>query len=148
MEGDIKDIVLQRLEQRLKEKDSELHSLKQQLRVPDSGGELKNIKEKIDSLESEVREAQLTLSEVMKKVGALEAALNSILMSMADGGEGVPPDDLSMPGSMPSDPRPFDKFAAGGDQKDIKEDGESRTGANNGHKNVDALRFFQLSKNS
>src|SRR5271157_1688488 len=149
MEGDMKEIVLERLEQRLKEKDDELHSLKKQLQAPDTGGELNDFKERIDNLESDVKETQLILSEVKKKVGALESAMNSMLISMADGGgEADPGEDLSVPGSIPMDSRRFDGFAAGADQKDIKEDGESMTPINDGHKDADALRFFHLGRNS
>jgi hypothetical protein len=149
MEGDMKEIVLERLEQRLKEKDDELHSLKKQLASPVDGEDLKGLREKVDTLAADVRETQLTLSEVMKKVGALEAALNSMLMSMTDDGEADPGEDLSVPGSLPMDSRRFDGgFAAGADQKDIKEDGESMTAINDGHKDADALRFFHLSRNS
>lgn len=138
MEGDMKEIVLQRLEHRLKEKDEEIHSLKKELQGPDD--EARVLREKVDSLEMEVKETQVTLSEVMKKVGALEAALDSVLMLMAEGGEeDYPQEDLSVPGSMPMDPQSFEKFAASPDQKDIKEDE---------HKDIDALRFFHLNKNS
>jgi hypothetical protein len=139
MEGDMKDIVLGRLEQRLKEKDEEIHSLKTGLQA--SGGEdLTGLREKVDRIETDVKELQITLSEVMKKVGALENAMNSILMSVANGPEdGYPDEDLSMPGSMPLDPQSFDKFAADADPKDTSEDG---------HKENDGLRFFHLSKNS
>jgi hypothetical protein len=144
MEGEMKDIVLQRLEQRLKEKDEELHDLKKQLNVPVSGDEIKGLKERLDTLETEVAETKIIISEVMKKVGALESALNSMLISMTNSGESEgPDDDLSIPGGILMDDQPFDKFAAGADQKDIKGDDETSTG--NGDNN---LRFFHLSKNS
>jgi hypothetical protein len=144
MEGDMKDIVLQRLEQRLKEKDEELHDLKTQLAGPASAGDIQGLKDRLEALEAEMAETKITLSEVMKKVGALENALNSILMSMVDTGEGQDPsEDLSIPGSIPADDQPFDKFAADANQKDIKGDGESSTGNAD-----DNLRFFHLSRNS
>jgi hypothetical protein len=144
MEGDMKDIVLQRLEQRLKEKDEELHDLKKQLQEPGSGEEIKGLKERLDVLETETAETRTILSEVMKKVGALETTINSMLLSMAESGEDSGPnEDLSIPGSMPLDDQPFGKFAASADQKDIKGDDESNTG--NSDQN---LRFFHLSKNS
>jgi hypothetical protein len=136
MEGDMKEIVLERLEQRLKEKDDQIRSLKKEL---NAGGDMKSLADKVDHLETEVREAQITLSEVMKKVGALEGAVNLVIMNAANAAEdGYPEEDLSVPGSMPMD-QPFDKFAADGDRKDINEDG---------HKDGDATRFFHLSKNS
>jgi hypothetical protein len=138
MEGDMREIVLQRLEQRLKEKDDEIHALKKELQGPDD--ETKSLKERVDALETEVRNIEITLSEVMKKVGALDAALNTVLMSIAGKSEGgLPEEDLSVPGGMPADQQLFDNFAADADQKDIKEDG---------HKDNDGTRFFHLSKNS
>ena len=135
MEGEMKEIVLERLEQRLKEKDDEIHSLKKEIA---SGGDTKALAEKVDRLETDVHETQIALSEVMKKVGTLENALNTVLMSMASAAaeDGYPEEDLSSPG-VPPDDQPFDKFAA--DQKDIKEDGPSQS---------DVTRFFHLSKNS
>jgi len=121
MEGDMKEIVLERLEQRLKEKDEELHSLKKQLEAPDGGENLAGIMAKVDTLETDVRETQMTLSEVMKKVGALETAMNSMLMSLADDGESDTEEELSVP--------PLDSM-------------------NDGHKDDDALRFFHLSRNA
>jgi hypothetical protein len=139
MEGDMKDIVLGRLEERLKEKDEEIHALKGGVQAS-NGEELSSLREKVESLETDIKETQLALSEVMKKVGALENAMNSILMSMANGAEdGYPEEDLSMPGSMPRDTPGFDKFAADADPKDISEDGKQEN---------DGLRFFHLSKNS
>ncbi|HTY91809.1 MAG TPA: hypothetical protein VMC84_11585 [Methanocella sp.] len=130
----MKEIVLGRLEQRLKEKDDEIHSLKKEL---NAGGDVKSLSEKVDHLESEVKETQIALSEVMKKVGALEGALSTMLMNLSNAAEeGYPEEDLSSPG-VPPDDQPFDKFAA--NQKDIKEDG---------HNQSDATRFFHLSKNS
>ena len=134
MEGEMKEIVLERLEQRLKEKDDEIRSLKKEI---NSGVDMKALADKVDRLETDVRETQIALSEVMKKVGALEGALNTVLMNMAGAAEdGYPEEDLSSPG-VPPDNQPFDKFAA--DQKDIKEDG---------HNQSDVTRFFHLSKNS
>lgn len=134
MEGDMKEIVFERLEQRLKEKDYELHTLKREL---SSGGDVKALSGRVGHLEAELRETKATLSEVMKKVGALEGALSSVLMNLANAAEeGYPEEDLSSPG-VPPDDQSFDKFAA--DQKDIKEDG---------HNQSDTTRFFHLSKNS
>lgn len=136
MEGDMKEIVLERLEQRLKEKDDQIRALKKEL---NSGGDVKALADRVDHLETEVKETQITLSEVMKKVGALEGAISTMLMNMASAAEeGYPDDDLSQPG-VPPDQQPFDRFAASADQKDIKEDG---------HNQSDVTRFFHLSKNS
>ncbi len=139
MEGDIKDIVLGRLEQRLKEKDEEIRSIKKEMEASSSfAGDIKALKEKVDHLEMEVKEAQIALSEALKKMGTLEESFNTVLMAMSrENEEEYPEEDLSVPGSVPIDPQLFDKFAAS-DQKDIKEDG---------HKD-DVLRFFHLSRNS
>ncbi len=146
MEGEMKDIVLQRLEQRLTEKDEELHTLKKELQASDAG---ESLKERVDTLETEVRETQMALSQVMKKVGALESTLNSMLMSMANSeDEAGPEDEFSIQGTMPIDAQPFGKFAASADQKDNKENGESKTGISDDDKEDDASRFFHLSKNS
>jgi len=142
MEGDMREIVLQRLEQRLKEKDDEIHALKEELQGPgdEAKGPTQGLKERVDALETEVRNIEITLSEVMKSVGALSATLDTVLMSMASKSEGdLPEEDLSVPGGMPADPQLFDNFAADADQKDIKEDG---------HKDKDGTRFFHLSQNS
>ncbi len=134
MEGDTREIVLQRLGQRLKEKDEEIHALKKELQV----NEAKALKERVDALETEVRTMEVTLSEVMRSIGALSATLDTVLMSMAGKADGgLPEEDLSVPGGIPGDPQLFDNFAA--DQKDIKEDG---------HKDKDSTRFFHLSQNS
>ncbi len=137
MEGDMREIVLQRLEQRLKEKDDEIHALKQELRGPGEGE--KNLKERVDALETEVRNIEITLTEVMKTVGALSNTLDTVLMAIASKNQGGLPEeeDLSVPGGIPADPQLFDNFAA--DRKDITEDG---------HKDDDGSRFFHLSKNS
>ncbi len=138
MEGDMREIVLQRLEQRLKEKDEEIRALKLKLQGP--GEEEKELKERVDAVETEIRTLELTLSEVMKRVGALQATIDTVLMSMASNNEESPPEeDLSMPGSKDPDPRQYGNFAADADRKDIKEDG---------HKDTDATRFFHLSNNS
>jgi hypothetical protein len=138
MEGDMREIVLQRLEHRLKEKDDEIHALKKELQGP--GEEARSLKERVEALETEVRTIEITLSEVMRSVGALSATLETVLMTVASkNGGSLPEEDLSVPGGMPADPKLFDNFAADTDQKDIKEDG---------HKDSDGTRFFHLSQNS
>lgn len=148
MEGDMKEIVLARLERRLKDKDDEIHALKERVIQAESvdQGTVKALAERLDKAEVEVHETQIVLSEVMKKVGALEATLDSMLMSMNTGEEEPSeiPTDMSMPGAPQLD-KDFDNFAVSlPDQKDIKEDGHSK-GDNEGH---DVLRFFHKSNNS
>ncbi len=138
MEGDMREIVLQRLEQRLKEKDQEIHALKSELQG--RGGEANGLKERVDALEAEVMRVELTLTEVMKMVSALDVSLNTALTAMADNARAAMSEqDLSVPGGMPVDPQLFDDFAADADPKDIQEDG---------HKDQDGTRFFHLGQNS
>lgn len=148
MEGDMKEIVLARLEQRLKDKDEEIHALKERVLQAESADQntVKGLAERIDKLEVEMHEMQITLSEVMKHVGSLESTMQTLLMSM-DAGDEEPsevPTDMSMPGA-PQMGNDFDNFAASLDQKDIKEDGHSKD--DNGGQDVTS-RFFHLSKNS
>jgi hypothetical protein len=145
MEGDMKDIVLQRLEQRLKEKDGEIRSLKNEIEASGaSAEELSGLKERVDRLELDATEVRVTLSEVMKKVGALESALSSMLAGMANADEVSHEEDLSIPGMMPADSQYVGTFAADADLNDVKEDEGSDAAPENG----DTLRFFHLSKNS
>ena len=86
----------------------------------------------------------------MKKVGALEATMDALLMSVNSGGEepSEVPTDMSMPGGPQLGSSDFGDFAASlPDQKDIVGDGHSK-GDSDEHDNNDALRFFHQSKNS
>ncbi len=138
MEGDMREIVLQRLEQRLKEKDQEIHALKGQLRGP--GEEAKGLTERVDALEAEIKQVEIALTEVMKMVSALDVAMNTALMAMADTNKAGPHEEcLAVPGGMPVDPQMFEDFAADADRNDAREDG---------HQDKDATRFFHLGQNS
>ena len=136
MEGDIKDIVLARLEKRLKDKDEEIRALKERLKDYDSSDGVKGLAERVDRLEAEVRETQVTLTEVMKKVGSLEAAL--VAMSCEeDGGEEAADPDLMLDGqSEPQAPERFDAGVAADAARET--DGDKK----------DAMRFFHMNKNS
>lgn len=144
----MKEVVLARLERRLKDKDEELHALKERVIQAESAdqGTVKALAERLDKVEVDVHETQITLSEVMKKVGALEATLDSMLMSMNTGDEepSEVPTDMSMPGVPQMGNLDLDFAASMPDQKDIKEDGHSK-GDKEGH---DVLRFFHKSNNS
>lgn len=137
MEGETKEIVLQRLEQRLKDKDEEIRALKREAEDNEAS---KSLKERVDTLENEVRQIEITLTEVLKMISALDVSLNTALTAMADNTRrSMSEQDLSVPGSMPMDPQMFDDFAADANQKDIKEDG---------HNDKDVTRFFHLGQNS
>jgi hypothetical protein len=136
MEGDMRDIVLARLEKRLKEKDDEIRSLKGKT-GEDLQAEVAALRIKVSELESEVVEYRVTLSEVMKKVGSLEGLVNSLLLSTVaaddDNGEDLTDPDMLLDGSnFPQELPTADKHVAAED--------------NNGQK--DGTRFFHLSKNS
>lgn len=152
MEGDMKDIVLSRLESRLKDKDEEIHALKERVIQSESADQetVKMLAERLDKVEVDVHELQITISEVMKKVGALESTMDSLLMSVNTGSEepSEVPTDMSMPGGPQLGSGDFGDFAASlPDQKDIVEDGHSK-GDSDEHEDKNVLRFFQQSKNS
>jgi hypothetical protein len=152
MEGDMKDIVLSRLESRLKDKDEEIHALKERVIQSESADQetVKMLAERLDKVEVDVHELQITISEVMKKVGALESTMDSLLMSVNTGSEepSEVPTDMSMPGGPQLGSGDFGDFAASlPDQKDIVEDGHSK-GDSNEPEDKNVLRFFQQSKNS
>lgn len=152
MEGDMKDIVLSRLESRLKDKDEEIHALKERVIQSESADQetVKMLAGRLDKVEVDVHELQITLSEVMKKVGALESTMDSLLMSVNTGSEepSEVPTDMSMPGGPQLGSGDFGDFAASlPDQKDIVEDGHSK-GDSNEPEDKNVLRFFQQSKNS
>lgn len=134
MEGDMKELVLERLEQRLREKDDELRAARREL---DAGGDAKALAERLGRLESDVAEVRIIQGEIMKKVVALEGAVGSMLMGMANGDEGGDEGgDLSSPG-VPQGDQPFDRFAAdrGGSGEDA-------------HGPGDASRFFHRDRNA
>ena len=75
MEGDIKDIVLARLEKRLKDKDDEIRALKERIDGYEDADRLKALEARVEHLEGELQTAETALSEVMKKLGAFEALI-------------------------------------------------------------------------
>jgi len=152
MEGDMKDIVLSRLESRLKDKDEEIHALKERVIQSESADQepVTMLAGRLDKVEVDVHELQITLSEVMKKVGALESTMDSLLMSVNTGSEepSEVPMDMSMPGGPQLGSSDFGDFAASlPDRKDIVEDGHSR-GDSDEHEDKSVLRFFHPGKNS
>ena len=140
MDGDIKDIVLARLEKRLKDKDEEIRALKERLGGYENSDRIKALEETTGRLQDEIRETQLVLSEVMKKLGGLEAAVVGLAADAADDGEesvGLADPDLALDGqSEPLPPVIYDAGVAAS-PPDNAEGGKK-----------DAMRFFRMGKNS
>ena len=150
MEGDLKDVVLSRLERRLKDKDGEIHALKERVMQAEAADQatVTRLAERLDKVEVDVHGTQIVLSEVMKKVGSLEATMDFLLTSMNAGDEepSEVPTDMSLPGAPQMNAGFGDYAASLPDQKDI-EDGDGSKGDKGEHEESGALRFFQ-SKNS
>jgi hypothetical protein len=140
MDGDIKDIVLARLEKRLKDKDEEIRALKERLGGYENSDRLKALEEKTERLQDDVRETQIALSEVMKKVGGLEAAIVGLAASEEEDGDetvGLSDPDLALDGqSVPLPPVMYDSGVGAA----VPDDGEKEK--------KDAMRFFRMSKNA
>jgi hypothetical protein len=137
MEGDIKDIVLARLEKRLKDKDDEIRALKDRINDYEDADRLKALEARVEHLESELNMTQTALSEVMKKLGAFEALI--VAANCEDGEcEDVTDPDLLLDGkSEPMAP-------------DIYEPGVAASTPDGGEtpEKKDAMRFFRMSKNA
>lgn len=140
MEGDIKDIVLARLEKRLKDKDEEIRALKDRVRNYEDSDRISAIEKKAEHLEDELRETQTTLSEVMKMMGSLEAVLTSLVAAGEedDGAESFSDPDLALDGQ--SEPAPQEPYDIGV--------GASPDPAANGVGKKDALSFFRMNQNT
>ena len=141
MEGDIKDIVLARLEKRLKDKDDEIRALKDRINDYEDSDRAKALEARIERLEADLHETQTTLSEVMKKVGTLEAAVVGIAAAGEDGAGdeavGLSDPDLALDGqSEPPSPEIFDT-GVGAAAPDGEDSGKK-----------DAMRFFRMGKNA
>lgn len=140
MDGDIKDIVLARLEKRLKDKDEEIQALKERLGGYENSDRLKGLEEKTDHLQDDVRETQIALSEVMRKVGGLEAAIVGLAAVAEEEGDetiGLADPDLALDGQ--SEPQPQVMYDPGVGAA-APENGENEK--------KDAMRFFRMSKNA
>jgi hypothetical protein len=137
MEGDIKDIVLARLEKRLKDKDEEIRALKDRIDDYEDSDRQKALETRIVQLEEGLLETQTALSEVMKKVGAVEALIVAANCEN-DGCEDMSDPDLQLDGkSEPMAP-------------DIYEPGVAASLPDGGEKpeKKDATRFFHMNKNT
>jgi hypothetical protein len=137
MEGEIKDIVLARLEKRLKDKDEEIRALKDRIKDYEESDRLKSLESRVGHLESELQETQTALSETLKKISAVEALL--VAASCEDGEcEDMADPDLQLDGkSEPMAP-------------DIYEPGVAASLPDGGEKpeKKDATRFFHVGGNS
>ena len=142
MEGDIKDIVLARLEKRLKDKDDEIKALRERVDDYENSDRVKATDARIEKLEAELRETQAALSGVMKKVGALEAAVVGIATSLSgeveDGDADLSDPDLSLDGQ--SEPPAPDIFGPG--VAASLPEGDAQPGKK------DATSFFRMGKNA
>ena len=137
MEGDIKDIVLARLEKRLKDKDEEIRALKDRVTSYENSDRLKSLEAKVEHLEAELQETQAALSETLKKVGAFEALI--VAANCEDGEcEDIGDPDLQLDGkSEPMEPEIFEPGVAAS----LPDEGESK-------EKKDAMRFFHMNKNA
>jgi hypothetical protein len=137
MEGDIKDIVLARLEKRLKDKDEEIRALKDRIDNYEDADHLKALEARVDHLEAELQLTETTLSEVMKKVGAFEALI--VAANCEDGEcEDLSDPDLRLDGqSEPMEPDVYEPGVAAS-TPDESEKPEKK----------DAMRFFRMNKNA
>jgi hypothetical protein len=137
MEGDIKDIVLARMEKRLKDKDEEIRALKDRINDYEDADRFKALDARVGHLESELQMTQTALSEVMKKVGAVEALI--VAANCEDGEcEDLSDPDLQMDGrSEPMAPDIFEPGVAAS----LPDEGEKP-------EKKDAMRFFHMNKNA
>jgi len=137
MEGDIKDLVLARLEKRLKDKDEEIRALKDRIGNYENADHLKALEARVEHLEAELQLTQTTLSEVMKKVGAVEALI--VAANCEDGEcEDMADPDLMLDGQ--SEPRAPDVYEPG--VAASTPDGREKPGKK------DATSFFRMNGNS
>ncbi len=137
MEGDIKDIVLARLEKRLKDKDEEIRALKDRVTGYENSDRLKALEARVEHLEEELHETQAALTETLKKVGAVEALL--VAANCEDGEcEDVTDPDFQLDGkSEPMAPDIYEPGVAAS----LPEEAEDKD-------KKDAMRFFHMNKNA
>ncbi|WP_424359445.1 hypothetical protein [Methanocella sp. MCL-LM] len=151
MEGELKDIVLARLERRLKDKDEEIRSLRERIFKMESEdpNNVKAIEARVAHLETELTETQIALSETLKRMSNFETLLAELLEKTSEDDEGVvelSDPDLALDGQK--DPQAlelYDKYVAAqtdpiGLMKEIEKDSKGSSG--------DALSFFKVSKNT
>lgn len=151
MEGELKDIVLARLERRLKDKDDEIRSLRERIyrMESDDPNNVKVLGERVAHLEGELAETQVALSETLKRQSNLESVLAQLMERAStddDGTEELMDPDLALDGQK--DPQAlelYDKFVAAktdpiGLMREIEKEEKGSQ--------KDALSFFKVSRNS
>jgi hypothetical protein len=136
MEGDIKDIVLARMEKRLKDKDDEIRALKDRINDYEDADRLKALEAKVERLETEMHDTQIVLSEVMRKLSAFEALIVAANCENGECEDMSDPDLLLDGKSEPPAP-------------DIYEPGIAASTPDGADKpDKDAMRFFRMGGNS
>lgn len=151
MEGELKDIVLARLERRLKDKDEEIRSLRDRIYRMESEdpNNVKALEERVSMLESELMETQMALSETLKKLGTIEALIVGLLEKDSEEKDDVlelSDPDLALDGQKDAQSLEiYDKYVAAktdpvGLMKEIEKENKGGSG--------DALSFFKVSRNS
>ena len=138
MEGDIKDIVLTRLESRLKDKDEEIRALKDRIEGFEGSEGRASLEKRVEALEDEVRLTQATLTEVMKKLASLEAVLTSALAAGDEDGEAEASSDPDLLLDGQSEPEAPEQY-------DI---GVGAQGPGGEKREKDALSFFRPPRNT
>jgi len=151
MEGELKDIVLARLERRLKDKDEEIRSLRERIYNMESEdpNNVKALEERVSKLETELTETQMALSETLKRLSNFESLLNQLLEKSSEDEDGVvelSDPDLALDGQKdPQSLEIYDKYVAAktdpvGLMREIEKEDKGGSG--------DALSFFKVSRNS
>jgi septal ring factor EnvC (AmiA/AmiB activator) len=150
MEGELKDIVLARLERRLKDKDEEIRSLRERIHKMDSEepNNIKALEARVSHLEGELTETQIALSETLRKLGNLETLIVQLLEKASEDEDDVElaDPDLALDGQKdPQELELYDKYVAAktdpvGLMREIEKEEKGSSG--------DALSFFKVSRNT
>ncbi len=151
MEGEFKDIVLARLERRLKDKDDEIRSLRERIHRMDLEGptNVKALEARVSHLEGELTETQMALSETLRKMSTLESLIVQLLENASEEEDDrveLADPDLALDGRKdPMGLELYDKYVAArtdpvGLLKEIEKEEKGSSG--------DALSFFKVSRNT
>ena len=151
MEGEFKDIVMARLERRLKDKDDEIRSLRERIFKIESEdpNNVKALEERVSHLEGEVTETQMALSETLRKLGNLESLIGQLLEKASEDDHEMvelADPDLGLDGQRdPMGLELYDKYvAAKTDPVGLMRDIEKEEKGSHG----DALSFFKVPRNT
>ena len=151
MEGEFKDIVLARLERRLKDKDEEIRSLRERIHKMDSEdpNDVKALEARVSHLEGELTETQMALSETLRKLSNLETLIGQLLEKASeddDDGVELADPDLALDGHKdPMGLELYDKYvAAKTDPVGLMREIEKEEKGSHG----DALSFFKVPRNT